>query len=163
MRLAQLDGIQQHAIVSEEERHLQQQRKTTAVHVHAFFFHDGHLLGLHVGAFGIVDLQVGVLLLDRRRALGWMRIIFSDDFIVQMRVGSRTRLKMTVMMMMAHPQLFDARAHHVVQGAQSQIERLGDDAPPAVLDKRCERLAGRLAIGADRMNGVEDAVSLGPA
>ena len=34
-----------------------------------------------------------------------MRIIFSDDFMVQMRVGSNTRLKITVMMMMAQPQL----------------------------------------------------------
>jgi hypothetical protein len=34
-----------------------------------------------------------------------MRIIFSDDFIIMKRVGSSTRLKITVKMMMAQPQL----------------------------------------------------------
>ncbi len=37
--------------------------------------------------------------------LGWMRIIFSEDFIIIRRVGSMSRLKMTVTMMMAQPQL----------------------------------------------------------
>jgi hypothetical protein len=34
-----------------------------------------------------------------------MRIIFSEDFIIMKRVGSMSRLKMTVTMMMAQPQL----------------------------------------------------------
>ena len=34
-----------------------------------------------------------------------MRIIFSDDFIIIRRVGSRAMLKITVRMMMSHPQL----------------------------------------------------------
>ena len=37
--------------------------------------------------------------------LGWTRIIFKDDFMAEMRAGSMARLRITVEMMMAQPQL----------------------------------------------------------
>ena len=36
---------------------------------------------------------------------GWMRCIFSDDFIIWKRVGSMATLRMTVSRRMHHPQL----------------------------------------------------------
>ena len=57
VRLAQLHRIQQHAIVGEEERHLQQHRQASAVHVYAFRLVELHHLGVHLGPLGSLTLR----------------------------------------------------------------------------------------------------------
>ena len=81
MGLAQLDGVDQHAIVGEEQGHLDEHGQATAVHVDALVLVERHHLGVHLGPLGVGRLEILVAILDGLD-LGLMRIIFSEDFII---------------------------------------------------------------------------------